>query len=73
MHYTHAMSSTPLKPFFHKSFPSLGSKRTLNVAGYYINEDYELDGVYSANFRVLVDMGGDSYYSIDMVGERDLY
>lgn len=70
MHYTHAMSPTPLKPFFHKSYASLGTRRNLNVAGYYVNDKFAFDGLHSGNLRVLVDMGGPSYWSVDMVRIR---
>ena len=70
VHYQHALSKTPFKPFFHKSYASLGSRRNLNVAAYYVNEDYEFDGRHGANLRVVVDFGGDAFWSLDMVGVR---
>ena len=67
MHFEHALSKTPFRPFFHKSNPSSGGRRTVSVADYYVNEKFSFDGIHSANLRVLVDLGGDSFWSLDLV------
>ena len=53
MHYKHIFSgSNILKPLFHKSYASDGSRRTLNVALYSL-ADSGFDGVHSANIRMI--------------------
>ncbi len=66
MHYRHSFSGTPLAPFFHRSYPSHGTRRNLNVAGYYLDDDFSFKGVHSGNLRVVVELGGPSFWSIDM-------
>lgn len=59
-------SATPLKPFFGRNRPGGGNRRSINVGGINLMLD-KWNSVYSANFRMVVDMseGGKSYYVVD--------
>lgn len=53
-HYKHALTRSPLKPFFHKSYAAPGSRRSLNVAVYYSVAESGFDSLHSPNQRVIV-------------------
>ena len=67
MQYPHStFSSTPLKPIFHRSIPSIGNGRTVNVARMKMETD-DFGGVWSPNLKMVVSMkeGDKSYYVVD--------
>ncbi len=76
MHFKNTFSQTPLKPFFHKSYPSAGSRRSLDIALYYSAAESGFDALHSANQRFIVELGPNdksskdsppTYWMMDMV------
>lgn len=62
-------SSTPLKPFYHRTIEDEGSKNTINVGTVYMFEfdQDELRSGHTPNYRMVVDLGDEKhgYFSIE--------
>ena len=65
MKYRHVpFSDLPFGWIYEKEFPADGNRRTVNVAIPNFRT-HELDGVHSANLRVICEMGGEGLWSFD--------
>jgi len=67
MEYPHGtFSQTPLKPLYHRSIPSQGNGRTVDVARMKMETD-SFGGVWSPNLKMVVSMkkGEKSYFIVD--------
>ena len=58
---------TPLKYFFDKSIPAAGNQNTINMGDYLLwdFENSKFRSMYSANLKLVAELGVGVYYSID--------